>query len=288
MTQSTASPAFGITSMVAPLRRVAVRPPSPRGDYAVAHWAQPLDIDLLQEQHARFVALLERLGCFVEILPAADDMPDACFTYDPAFVVGHGVIELRAAKAVRTGEPPLLTMQLGEIGVPVVGRLTAPSTADGGDMLWLDDHTLAVGRTYRTNQAAHDQLRAIMAPHGVAVESFDMPHDQGPEYCLHLMSVVSPVREDLAVVYERLAPVALLQALSSRGIRWIPVADDDYANLGCNVLAVAPGVAVISAGNDATAQALRNHGVDVHVYEASEINKGEGGPTCLTRPILRG
>lgn len=273
--------------MVAPLLRVAVRPPSPRGDYAAAHWSQPLDINALQEQHADFVALLERLGVGVEVLPSADGMPDACFTYDPAFVIPSGVIELRGAKPARTGEPPLLAAQLAELGVPIVGRLSAPATADGGDMFWLDDSTLAVGRTYRTNQAAVDQLRAILAVDGVRVESFDMPHDNGPEYCLHLMSVVSPVRDDLAVVYERLAPVALLQALTSRGIELVGVPDDDYLSLGCNILAVSPGVVVIAAGNDATAGLLRDRGVEVHAYEASEINKGEGGPTCLTRPILR-
>jgi N-dimethylarginine dimethylaminohydrolase len=285
MTTETAG--YGIRSMVGVLRRVAVRPPSPRGDYAVAHWAQPLDIDLLQEQHARFVALLERLGCFVEILEPIDNMPDACFVYDPAFVVPNGVIELRGAKVVRRGEPPLLASNLADIGVPVVGRLVAPATADGGDMFWLDENTLAIGRTYRTNQAAVEQIRAILEPQGVTVERFDMPHDLGPAYCLHLMSVVSPVRADLAVVYERLAPVALLQALAARGIECINVPDEDYASLGCNVLAVAPGVVVLAQGNDATAKALRDHGVEVHMYDASEINKGEGGPTCLTRPILR-
>ncbi len=279
--------AYGVRSMVAPLRRVAVRPPSRRGDYPAAHWAEPLDLDLLERQHASFVRLLGTLGCAVEVLAPADDMPDAIFTYDPAFVIPTGVIEFRGAKVARQGEPPLLSTQLQDLGVPLVGRLTAPATADGGDMFWLDDATLAVGRTYRTNQAAHDQLRAILAPIGVRVESFDMPHDLGPEFCLHLMSVVSPVRENLAVVFERLAPVALIQALAERGIEIVPVPEEDYLSLGCNVLAVSPGVVVIAAGNDATAKALRDHGVEVHVYEASEINKGEGGPTCLTRPILR-
>lgn len=288
MTSATNEAAFGVRSMVAPLRRVAVRPPAPRGDYPAAHWAQPLDLERLAAQHAAFVALLERLGCQVDVLEPAEDMPDACFVYDPAFVVGDGVIELRGAKVVRAGEPPLLAVQLEDLGVPIVGRLTAPATADGGDMFWLDETTLAVGRTYRTNAAAHDQLRAILEPAEITVESFDMPHDLGPEYCLHLMSVVSPVRENLAVVYERLAPVALLQALAARGIERIAVPEEDYLSLGCNVLAVAPGVVVIAAGNDATAKALRDHGVEVHTYEASEINKGEGGPTCLTRPILRG
>ena len=279
---------YGVNSMVAPLTRVAVRPPSLRGDYAVAHWAQPLDGALLLEQHAAFVALLERLGCGVEMLPPTDDMPDACFTYDPAFVVPSGVIELRGAKAVRAGEPPLLTADLEALGVPVVGRLSGDATADGGDMFWLDSSTLAVGRSYRTNQAAIDQLRPMLATDGVSIEVFDLPHDLGPEFCLHLMSVISPVREDLAVVFERLAPVALLQALAARGIDYVCVPDEDYLSLGCNVLTVRPGVVIMAKGNDATAALLRNRGVEVHFYEASEINKGEGGPTCLTRPIKRG
>ena len=279
---------FGVNSMVAPLTRVAVRPPSLRGDYAVAHWAQPLDGELLLEQHAAFVALLERLGCGVEVLPPTDDMPDACFTYDPAFVIPSGVIELRGAKAVRAGEPPLLTADLEALGVPVVGRLSGEATADGGDMFWLDSSTLAVGRSYRTNQAAIDQLRPMLAADGVSIEVFDLPHDLGPEFCLHLMSVISPVREDLAVVFERLAPIALLQALAARGIDYVCVPDEDYLSLGCNVLTVRPGVVIMAKGNDATAELLRNRGVEVHFYEASEINKGEGGPTCLTRPIKRG
>jgi len=274
--------------MVAPLRRVAVRPPSPRGDYATAHWAQPLDLELLLQQHAAFADLLDSLGCEVTILDPAPDMPDACFVYDPAFVTGSGVIELRGAKQVRAGEPPLLAADLHDLGIPVIGRLQAPATADGGDMLWLDDATLAVGRSYRTNQAAIDQLREILAGEGVQVEAFDVPHDLGPEYCLHLMSLISPVREDLAVVYERLVPVALMQALRARGIDTISLPEDDYPSLGCNVLAVAPGVVVMAAGNDATARLLRERGVRVHEYQASEINKGEGGPTCLTRPLLRG
>ncbi len=279
---------YGVNSMVAPLTRVAVRPPSLRGDYAVAHWAQPLDGALLLEQHAAFVALLERLGCGVEVLPPTDDMPDACFTYDPAFVIPSGVIELRGAKAVRAGEPPLLTADLEALGVPVVGRLTGGATADGGDMFWLDASTLAVGRSYRTNAAAIEQLRPMLAADGVSIEVFDLPHDLGPEFCLHLMSVVSPVREDLAVVFERLAPIALLQALAARGIEYVAVPEEDYLSLGCNVLAVRPGVVVMAKGNDATAALLRNRGVEVHFYEASEINKGEGGPTCLTRPVKRG
>ena len=277
---------FGVTSMTGELASVAVRPPSPRGDYQRAHWAQPLDLELLAEQHAAFVALLQHLGCGVSELPPADDMPDAIFTYDPCFMVGDGFIEFQGAKAVRAGEPPLLSSELQDLGVPLIGRLTGTATADGGDMFWLDDHTLAVGRSYRTNDLAIDQLRSMLEPQ-VRIEAFDLPHDLGPEYCLHLMSVVSPIRDDLALVYERLAPVRLLEALRSRGVELLPLPESDYATLGCNVLTIRPGVVVIASGNEATAKLLREHGVDVHVYQASEISKGEGGPTCLTRPILR-
>jgi N-dimethylarginine dimethylaminohydrolase len=277
---------FGVTSMTTNLRRVAVRPPSARGDYEVAHWAQPLDMSLLVDQHAAFVELLAELGCEIDVLDPADDMPDAIFTYDPCFVVGNGFIEFQGAKEARTGEPPLLAAELEARGIPRIGRLSGDATADGGDFFWLDDSTLAVGRSYRTNDEAIEQVRSMLGPE-VSIEAFDLPHDQGPEFCLHLMSVVSPIRDDLAVVYERLAPVRLLEALRSRGVELLALPDEDYGSLGCNVLTVRPGVAVIASGNDATVQLLRNHGVEVHVYEASEISKGEGGPTCLTRPLLR-
>jgi N-dimethylarginine dimethylaminohydrolase len=277
---------FGVTSMTTNLRRVAVRPPSARGDYEVAHWAQPLDMSLLVDQHAAFVELLAELGCEIDVLDPADDMPDAIFTYDPCFVVGNGFIEFQGAKQARTGEPPLLAAELEARGIPRIGRLSGDATADGGDFFWLDDSTLAVGRSYRTNDEAIEQVRSMLGPE-VSIEAFDLPHDQGPEFCLHLMSVVSPIRDDLAVVYERLAPVRLLEALRSRGVELLALPDEDYGSLGCNVLTVRPGVAVIASGNDATVQLLRNHGVEVHVYGASEISKGEGGPTCLTRPLLR-
>lgn len=278
---------YGVTSMTAALKRVAVRPPAPASDFARAHWAQPLDVELLIDQHARFVGILERLGCDVLELPPLEGLPDSCFTYDPAFTVGDGVITLRAAKEVRVGEGERLAADLAAAGVPTIAALSGSATADGGDMFWLDDATLAVGRSYRTNAVAVAQLEEILRPRGVRVEVYDVPHDQGPEWCLHLMSVVSPVREDLAVVYERLAPVAMLEEMRRRGIELLPIAEEDWLTLGCNVLAVAPGVAVIASGNDATADALAARGCEVHVYDASEISKGEGGPTCLTRPIWR-
>lgn len=278
---------FGVTSMTSPLRRVAVRAPSQDSDFAAAHWGQPLDVDLLLDQHAAFVGLLQRLDCDVVEFPSLPTLADSCFVYDPAFVVGEGAICFRSAKQVRVGEGEHLTADLAAAGVPTLGALSGSATADGGDMFWLDDRTLAIGRSYRTNAEAVRQIADILAPLGAGVAVYDVPHDQGPEWCLHLMSLISPVRDDLAVVYERLAPVAMLEDLRARGIDWVSVPEEDWLTLGCNVLAVAPGVVVMASGNDATAHLLAERGCEVHVYAASEITKGEGGPTCLTRPILR-
>jgi dimethylargininase len=277
---------YGVRSSVGALQRVAVRAPSAVGDYAAAHWLSH-DPSLLAEQHSQFVALLRRLGAGVEELPPADGLPDAIYTYDPAFVIPSGVIALRSAKPCRVPENDLLTRELEDFGVPVVGRLHGDATADGGDMCWIDENTLMVGLSWRTNEDAVAQLRPLLARDGINVVTFDLANDGGPDYCLHLMSVVSPVRDDLAVVYERLAPVSLLRALSSRGISWIAVPEGEYPSLACNVLAIEPGVVVLADGNPLTAQRLSDAGCEVHVYAASEINKGEGGPTCLTRPILR-
>jgi len=278
------------------LRRVAVRRPwvgdggsadEVLAQYRAAHWSEP-DLALLAAQHAAFVMTLRALGSEVHEFDALPGLPDAVFVYDPAFIIPSGTVALSPAKLARAGEEKYLVADLESVGVPTIGRLVGDATADSGDMFWLDDATLAIGRSYRTNDEGVEQLRGILAGDGVGVEMFDVPHDLGPAFCLHLMSLVSPIRDDLAVVYERLAPVALLRALARRGITWVAVEDDEYATLGCNVLAISPGVVVIGERNRRVADALRDRGVEVHTYPSSEIDKGEGGPTCLTRPILRG
>ena len=278
--------AFGVRSMTAPLRRVLVRSPALAGDFASAGWRLP-DAELLRAQHEGFSELLVSLGVEVTVLPATDGLVDACFVYDPVFVTGAGQIVLKMPKPARFPEPELLSRALEEAGVPVGGRLDGDARADGGDMFWLDEDTLAVARGYRTNGEAHRQLAEILAREGVALERFDLPHYRGADHLLHLLSVVSPVAEDLAAVFEPLAPVPLLEALDERGIRTVHVDPDELETQGSNLLAVRPGVVVMADGNPASRRALEAAGVEVHVYAASELNKGDGGPTCLTRPILR-
>jgi N-dimethylarginine dimethylaminohydrolase len=277
---------FGVRSMTAPLRRVLVSAPALTGDFAGAGWRTP-DPVLLERQHEAFCELLETLGCEVVVVAPEEGLVDAVFPYDPAFVTGAGTIVLQMAKPQRQLEPRRLAGACEAAGVPTAARLTGAARADGGDLFWLDDTTLAAGRGYRTNAEAHRQLAEILAREGATLERCDLPHDRGAGHVLHLMSVVSPVADNLAVVFEPLAPVSLLELLDERGIRRIPVAADEYETIACNVLAVRPGVVIVADGNPNTRHALEAAGCEVHAYAASELSKGDGGPTCLTRPLLR-
>jgi N-dimethylarginine dimethylaminohydrolase len=278
---------YGVTSMSAPLRRVLVRTPVTEGDFDGAGWRRP-DPSLLLRQHAAFCELLSGVGCDVTVAPPAVGMVDACYMYDSAFVIGDGAVVLRSAKPARADEHGPAAEALRAAGVPVVAALEGEARADGGDLFWLDDGTLVAGRGYRTNAAAHEQLRTILAPRGVTLERVDLPHDRGPAHVLHTMSFISPIAPDLAVVFEPLMPVPLVELLAERQIRTIPVEAGEYETMACNVLAVRPGVVVAVDGNPRTRRAMEAAGAEVHVYDGSEISlKGDGGPTCLTRPLER-
>jgi dimethylargininase len=273
--------------MAAPLRRVLVRRPTTRGDFAGADWREP-DPGGLQAQHERLIELLTGLGCSVTVADAADGMVDATYIRDAGLMTARGAVLFQMAKPARRAEPALLADALRAAGVPVRARLTGPARADGGDFIWLDDRTLLAGHSYRTNAAATSQLTGVLAMDGVTVDHVDLPHDRGPDHVLHLMSVISPVADDLAVVYPPLTPVPLMQALARRGITVVAVDPDEYQTMAGNVLAVRPRVAVMLDGNPRTRAALERHGCEVHTYDGSEISlKGDGGPTCLTFPLLR-
>jgi dimethylargininase len=273
--------------MAAPLRRVLVRRPAVTGNFAVADWREP-DPGLLLGQHDQFTELLASLGCEVTVADAADGLVDATYVRDAGLMTARGAVLFQMAKPARRAEPALLAGDLRAAGVPLRARLTGPARADGGDFIWLDDRTLLAGHSYRTNAAATSQLAGVLAVDGVTVDHVDMPHDRGPDHVLHLMSVISPVADDLAVVYPPLTPVSLMQALARRGIAVVAVDADEYETMACNVLAVRPRVVIMLNGNPHTRAALEQHGCEVHTYDGSEISlKGDGGPTCLTFPLLR-
>lgn len=282
------SDSWGTPDMVSPLRTVFVRTPTITGEFVgEGHWREP-DRDLLVAQHQEFVELLEGLGATVLTGDPIDGLVDAVYTHDPAVMTPFGSILLQMRKPVRAPEPAAMRADFERLGVPILGALTVDGFSDGGDKVWLDASTLVVGRGYRTTASAVEQFRDLLSPHGVTVVSVDLPHYLGPDAVLHLMSVISPIDHDLAVVYEPLAPVALLELLDERGIRRITVDEDEMLTQGANILAVAPGEVVLAAGNDKVRAKLDAAGVKVHEFAGTEVAvKGDGGPTCLTQPLWR-
>jgi N-dimethylarginine dimethylaminohydrolase len=273
--------------MSAPLRRVLVRRPAVAGDWVAAGWREP-DPDALVAQHEAFCALLDELGAEVEIADAVEGLVDAVYMHDPVMVTGAGAIPLRMRKPIRAGEPDLMAAELERLGVPVIGRPPEGAWADGGDRFWLDDTTMAIGLGYRTTPAGLAALAELVAPEGIDVIGYDLPHDAGPDHVLHLQSMLSAVTDSLLVVYEPLMPVRLLDDLRARGYDWIPIAPDEYLGMGCNILCVRPGVVVMVDGLPDLRARLEARGVEVHAYDGSELSlKGDGGPTCLTCPLLR-
>ena len=273
--------------MYARLARVAVRTPSVTGDFTAAGWRETPDPGRIREQHAAFVHTLLGCGTHVVVLGDTPGQVDSVYSYDAAFVTGRGAVVLNPVKPARQGETEVMARDLEALGVPVIGRLPNGVQADGGDLMWLDDSTLAMGRGFRTDGAAHTLLRSLLAEEGVETVSFDMPYGRGPDHCLHLMSSVSLVGPRVAVVFLPQLPIALHEWLVERDYTLIEVTQEEYDLQGCNVLATAPNQAVIFAGVSRVVAALERAGVEVHEVDGDQFVLGDGGPTCLTRPLLR-
>lgn len=283
---------YGGHSLWEPLRRVMVRQPGLPGsdsDWSDLAYFHPPDVARSEEEHAGFIELLTESG--VDVVNAGPDEPgylDAVFCYDPSLMTNSGAILLRPGKPQRVDEVAFHAKTYADIGIPILGAIEAPGTVEGGDTLWIDDNTLAVGRGYRTNREGIRQLQAIVDPLGVEVIAYDLAHYHGPGECLHLMSFISPVDEKLAVVYLPLMPVQLVEDLQERGWRFIEVPDEEFEPMACNVLAVGPSDVIAMDGNPVTRQRMEAAGCTVRVYPGQEISYNRaGGPTCLTRPLWR-
>lgn len=278
--------------MVLPLRRVLVFPPVPPDDavsWQAFGYFRPIDHGRAVTEHAAFRQILAEAG--VELLVGEIDDPalqDAIFPFDPVLITDHGAVLCRMGKPLRAREVELAERTMTDLGIPIAGRIREPGTLEGGDCLWLDEHTLVVGRGYRTNSEGFRQLEEILAPLGVTVMAFDLPHWHGPAECLHLLSLISLLDDDLAVVYLPLLAVELVRLLRQRGVELVPVPDEEFATQGPNVLALAPRRCLILEENRETIRRLEAAGCEVLTYSGQEISHNRsGGPTCLTRPLLR-
>ncbi len=279
---------YGSASMWGRLRRVLVRRPlaEDAAAWAAYGWRAAPDVAAAQAEHEAFCELLEDAGAEVVVSEHDPGNPDAIYTYDPTLVGRDGAILLRPGKEGRRREPRATIAALERAGIPVAASIEPPATVEGGDTVWLDAETLLVGIGYRTNPAAIEALQTAFP--GVEVVSFDLPHWNGAGEVMHLMSFISPLDHDLALVYPRIAPTRLMWLLAERGIRVVEVPDEEFESQGSNVLALGPRRALALEGNDETRHRLERAGVDVVTYRGDEISrKGDGGPTCLTRPLLR-
>ena len=279
---------FGGQTMVERLRRVLVRSPEPESltRWAEFGWRGPPDPGRLLGEHEQFCAALTEFGAEVVVgrAPVEAD-PDAIYAHDTSLISNEGAVVLRPGKDLRRGEAAAAATDLRAAGLPIIASLDDPACAEGGDIVWLDETTLLVGWSYRTNGAGIAALKHALP--GVDVVALDLPHFRGTGSVLHLMSVVSMLDRDLALVYPPLAPVRLLELLADHGIRTIEVPDEEFDTLGPNVLALEPRVALAADGNPKTRRGMEQAGVAVSVYASTELAKGDGGPTCLTRPLLR-
>jgi dimethylargininase len=267
---------------------VLVRPPLAEDveRWREAGWRAAPDHSAAAAEHEVLRGLLEEAGVEVVVSRHDPGNPDAMYVYDPVLVSERGAVLLRPGKELRRGEPVALASTLEAAGVPVAAEIAAPASVEGGDTVWLDARTLLVGIGYRTNPAAVTALEAALP--GVEIVPFDLPHWNGRGEVLHLMSFLSPLDDDLALVYPRIAPVRLLDLFYERGIEVVEVPDEEFVTQGPNVLALGPRRALALDGNPRTRVRMQRAGVDVVVYRGDEISrKGDGGPTCLTRPLLR-
>lgn len=283
---------YGSQSMVAPLRRVMVRRPDAAfgsADPASWHYTAQPELVTAQAEHDQLVETLRDFGA--EVIYHDAEMPehaDAIFVHDPALVTTRGAIILSMGKRARRGEEEALRVALEAAGVPTLATLNGDARAEAGDLMWIDERTLAVGEGFRTNAEGVRQLSAVLRPLDVNIIPVQLPYGDGPEACLHLMSFISMVDHDLAVVYPPLMPVPFWQYLESRGLSFVEVPDEEFATMGPNVLALAPRICVMLEDNVVTRRRLESAGCRVHTYSGRELSlKAEGGATCLTRPILR-
>ena len=247
------------------------------------------DLQKAKQEYKKFEDLLTNNGSELNYFPLDNSVSiDSVYCRDAAIATDHGMIICNMGKPTRANEPEAERKAFSRKGIKILGSIEAPGTVEGGDVAWLDEKTLAVGHTYRTNEKGIQQLKALLNPFGVNVISVSLPHYKGPSDVFHLMSILSPVDRDLAVVYSPLMPIVFRKELLNRGYELVEVPEEEFDSMGCNVLAIAPKTCIIVAGNPKTKEALEKAGCKVYEYEGNEISvKGGGGPTCLTRPVLR-
>jgi N-dimethylarginine dimethylaminohydrolase len=257
--------------------------------WRLLNFTAPPDLVRAIDEYDRFVESLRQCGAAVDFLPITDTTGlDSIYVRDASVVCDRGAILCRMGKPAREGEPAAQEASLTALGYPIVGAIAPPGRLEGGDIVWLNRRTIAVGRGYRSNDDGIAQLRRFLGDAIDELIAVPLPHWRGPSDVFHLMSIISPIDDDLAVVYSPLMPVAFRELLLARGTTLVEVPDEEFDSMGANVLATAPRRCLMLKGNPTTRQRLEKAGAEVVEYVGANISiKGGGGPTCLTRPLRR-
>ena len=291
------SMAYSCHNMVNPIKKIILKHPKDafkdqdtiNKQFSRLNYFEAPNFNKAISDYDKFVGLLISFDIELHFLPKDNSTSiDSIYTHDPCVVSNNGVILCNMGKKARLAEPNTLEDYFKSIQLPILGRIKAPGTLEGGDVVWIDEKTIAVGEGYRTNKEGIKQLKHLLSDQVENVISVPIPHWSGPEDCLHLMSNISPIDHNIYLVYSRLLPVPFRKYLLDRNIELIDVPDEEYESMGCNVLAVAPRKVIMINGNSITKQLLEKKDIDVYTYDGAEISiKGAGGPTCLTRPFVR-
>ena len=286
---------FGVSSMIDKLATVGMLKPMEAlktADPDKWHYGNSFDPKKIENNYSSFAKILIELD--VKILwmtPENNKIADSIFTYDASFMTPKGAILLLPGKPLRKGEEKIHEAFYKKNNIPIIGKLSGLAIAEGGDMFWLDKETLVIGKGFRTNQEGIEQIKRVLSALNVKVVPFDLPFFKGPDACLHVMSLISIVDKNKALTYSPLLPIGLVQLLEKKGYNLIEAPEDEFISsegLNINVLAIEPGVCVMISGFPKTKEALEKNGVKVYTFNGDSLCIGcEGGPTCLTRPILR-
>ncbi len=288
---------YGCQSMVNPIRKVLIKHTKEgfksqselNQSASKLNYSETPNFSKSISDYDQFVKLLKSFDIEIHYLPYDNNTtPDSIYTHDPCIVSHRGVILCSMGKDDRLSEVPAIEAYFESLDIPILGKIKKPGNLEGGDVVWINERSVAVGEGYRSNSEGIKQLKDLLSDLVDNVISVPLPHWRGPLDCLHLMSLLSPIDKDLFLVYSRLLSVPFLRYLSLSGIKLIHVPDNEYDSMGCNVLAVAPKKVIMLEGNPETRKMLEKNKVEVFCYNGSEISlKGAGGPTCLTRPFLR-
>lgn len=286
---------FGVSSMTAPLKKVAVMKPGEallKANPGKWHYGPLFDPSQIEKNHSNFVQILKDSGAEILWMPEGDlAIADSIFTYDASLMTPYGAILMSPGKLLRRGEQNIHKKFYQELTIPIIGQVGLDGLAEAGDTLWLDNKTLIIGRGFRTNPAGIQQIKEILSPKNITIHIFDLPTYSGESSCLHLMSLISLVDFRSALVFKPLLPVSLLELLIEKQFSLIeaPVLEFERSNtLSTNVLATSPGKCIMLDSVPNTRLALEKNGIQIKVFNGDSLCIGcEGGPTCLTRPILR-